>query len=319
METTCSGAANYASTLMAIDGNSPSSHVVLASTAGHGGYRIDQLNKTSAWYTNFLAHVSGAHALDANHAVHAIGWIQGENDLIVPTSYSTYRAALSQLQADAETDIKAITGQTHPAYLITYQLSWGIRNNSGIALAQLDLAQKNAKIFLATPTYHLPHAADNIHLTAIGYKWIGAYFGRAYKALVDGYEPQWLNPRSATVRGTEVRVRFDVPVGPMVLDSDKLAVTTDSGFKVMDDATAASIISIKIDGQDVVITLNATPVGAVKVRYALDYLGTGLVITNGASGNLRDSSPDVINISGVNRPLWNVCPAFEMSATKLGE
>lgn len=318
-ETACSGAANYASTLMALDGNNPSSHVVLASTAGHGGYRIDQLNKASAWYTNFLAHVSGAHALDANHAVHAIGWLQGENDISYPTSYATYRAALSQLQSDAETDIKAITGQTHPAYLITYQVSWGVTGNSGIALAQLDLAQKNSKIFLATPTYHLPYASDNIHLTAIGYKWIGAYFGRAYKALVDGYEPQWLNPRSATVRGAEVRVRFDIPVSPMVLDRTNLAATTNSGFSVMDGAAAATISSIKVDGQDVVITLSATPAGAVKVRYALDYLGTGLALTNGASGNLRDSSPDVIKISGVDRPLWNVCPSFEMSAIKLGE
>lgn len=318
-ETACSGAANYASTLMALDGNNPSSHVVLASTAGHGGYRIDQLNKASAWYTNFLAHVSGAHALDVNHAVHAIGWLQGENDISYPTSYATYRAALSQLQTDAETDIKLITGQMHPAYLITYQVSWGITGNSGIALAQLDLAQQNSKIFLATPTYHLPYASDNIHLTAVGYKWIGAYFGRAYKALVDGYEPQWLNPRSATVRGAVVRVRFDVPVGPMVLDSIGLADTTDSGFRVLDGAAGKAISSIKVDGQDVVITLFATPTGTVKVRYALDYLGTGLAMTNGASGNLRDSSPDVINISGVDRPLWNVCPAFEMTAIKLGE
>lgn len=318
-ETACSGAANYASTLMALDGNNPSSHVVLASTAGHGGYRIDQLNKASAWYTNFLAHVSGAHALDANHAVHAIGWLQGENDISYPTSYATYRAALSQLQSDAETDIKAITGQTHPAYLITYQVSWGVTGNSGIALAQLDLAQKNSKIFLATPTYHLPYAPDNIHLTAIGYKWIGAYFGRAYKAIVDGYEPQWLNPRSATIRGAQLRIRFDVPSGPMVLDSVGLAATTDSGFKVLDGASTATISNIKVDGHDVVITLSTTPSGAVKVRYAMDYIGAGLLMTNAASGNLRDSSPDVIRISGVDRPLWNVCPAFEMNAIKLGE
>lgn len=318
-ETACSGAANYASTLMAIDGVNPSSHVVLASTAGCGGYRIDQLRKPASWYNNFLAHISGAHALDSNHAVHAVGWLQGETDITAPTSYSTYRAALEQLQVEVDTDIKTITGQSHPVYLITYQVSYGITGNNGIALAQLDLAQKNSKIFLATPTYHLPYASDNIHLTAVGYKWIGAYFGRAYKALVDGYEPQWLNPRSATVRGAVVRVRFDVPVGPMVLDATNLAATTDSGFKVLDGVSPATISSIKVDGRDVVITLSAAPAGAVKVRYALDYLGAGLLLTNGASGNLRDSSPDVINISGVDRPLWNVCPAFEMTAIKLGE
>lgn len=83
-ETPCSGAANYASTLLAIDGVAPSDHIVLASTAGHGGYRINQLEKGSAWYSNLIAHVTGAQALNSNHAVHALCWLQGENDISPP-------------------------------------------------------------------------------------------------------------------------------------------------------------------------------------------------------------------------------------------
>ncbi|EXC10564.1 cellulosome enzyme domain protein, partial [Acinetobacter baumannii 724909] len=50
------------------------------------------------------------------------------------------------------------------------------------------------------------------------------------------------------------------------------------------------------------------------VRYALDYLGAGLSIDGGASGNLRDSTTDSIEIAGVERPLYHVCPHFELTA-----
>ena len=318
-ETVCSGAANYASTQMALRGTLPSSHVILASTAGHGGYRIANLKKSAPWYSTLTDHVSNAHLLNADHAVHAVGWVQGENDVTAPTSYSTYRADLNQLQIDMETDIKAITGQTHPVYLLSYQCSWSITTNSAIALAQLDLCQKNPKFALVTPTYHLTYAGDNIHLTAVGYKRLGAYFGRAYAAIVRGERPQWLNPVSATVRGSEIRVRFDVPQLPLVLDTLTLAVTANHGFAVLDGGSSATISSIKTDGRDVIITLSATPAGAVTVRYALDYLGAGLSIGNGASGNLRDSTTDTINIGGAIKPLYHVCPAFELAAIKLGE
>lgn len=189
-----------------------------------------------------------------------------------------------------------------------------------MALAHLDLAQKNEKFFLVTPCYHLPFAVDQVHLTAAGYKWMGAYFGRAYKTLVmDGNQPKWLNPISATRRGAVVRVRFDVPAGPLVLDATTLAITTDHGFKVLDGASPAAISNISIDGPDVVITLSAAPSGAATVRYGLDYLGAGLIMSNGASGNLRDSAPETITISGVVRPLYNVCPHFEMLAVAVGE
>lgn len=45
-ETCCSGAANYASRAMMLEnGIDPKDHVIFASTAAHGGYRIDQLKK----------------------------------------------------------------------------------------------------------------------------------------------------------------------------------------------------------------------------------------------------------------------------------
>src|SRR5690606_12823804 len=51
-ETHCSGLANYASRAMMIEnGVNPENHIIFASTAGHGGYTIDQLKKGAAWYS----------------------------------------------------------------------------------------------------------------------------------------------------------------------------------------------------------------------------------------------------------------------------
>lgn len=317
-ETSCSGAANFASTLLAQNGVLPSDHIILASTAGRGGYRIDQLQKGAGWYQNFLRHVDGAHALNADHAVHAICWVQGENDVAL-TDYATYRARLEKLQIDMEADIKQRTKQTHPVYFLTYQLSAGTMKSPDIAAAHLDLVQKSSRFFLATPTYHFPYATDKVHLTAIGYKWMGAYFGRSYASLVAGDKPKWLNPVSATLRESVIRVRFDVPSMPLVLDSTGLADTTDSGFRITADGVDVPIVDVSVDQSEVVITLGSSPSGVVMVRYGLDYTGTGLAPENTGSGNLRDSAPETITIEGEVYPLWNICPTFSIPVTILGE
>ena len=324
-ETPCSGAANYAVELAAMEGGvQPSSHVVLASTAGHGGYSIDQLKKGTAWYQKVIDHVTAAKALatiaEKSYAVHAFAWIQGETDTDQNTkTQAAYRDLLRQLQRDIEADIKAIDGKDRPAPCVTYQVTYGIKKTPNIALAQLELAQTDSRFFLVTPCYHLPFAPDKTHLTAAGYKWIGCYFGRAYKRLVkDGVEPQFINPVSAVCRGTVLSIRFKVPVAPLVLDAATLAATTDHGFKVQDDTGALTLSDIRVvNGNTVQATLNRALGANPTARYGLDYLGIGLAILNGASGNLRDSESASASIGGVSRPLYNVCPHFQLPIISL--
>lgn len=325
-ETFCSGAANYASTLLAVEnGIDPAGHIIFASTAGKGGTKIADLVKGTAWYnSNFLPHVNGAYNLNTNSAVHAICWAQGEtdNDQSTPTSFATYRSYLQQLQVSAEADIKAVNGQISPVHFLTYQTSYKIRTSTGVALAQLDLATNNEKFHFVSPCYHLPFYTDGTHLTNVGYKWLGAYFGRAYKTLVhDQCFPQFLRPVSAILRGKVLTLTLDPPVSPVVIDTTNLAVAKDYGFMVKGRTTGSAIpiSAIETAGNQVRLTLTAIPTEAVTIRYALDYLGTGLNIVNGASGNLRDSEPAVINIQGVDRPLFNVCPHFELNVIKVGE
>ncbi|PPC46166.1 cellulosome protein [Acinetobacter baumannii] len=321
-ETPCSGAANYASRAMMLEnGINPKDHVIFCSAAGHGGYRIDQLEKGTTWYEFLLHHVSEAKRLNSGktYKVQAIAWVQGENDAITgtQTSYELYRQKLEKLQRDANDDIKEITGQVDDIKFISYQLSYAARTWSAQALVQLHLAQESDSFALSTPMYHMPYAPDNIHLTNVGYKWMGAYFGRAYKQLiVDNRKPDFINPKGAQLIGDEIHIHFDVPKAPLVIDTTTLAPTTDSGFKVLVNDASATISSITAENDKVIIKISSTPAASasVKVRYALDYLGAGISITGGASGNLRDSTTDSIKIAGVERPLYHVCPHFELTA-----
>ncbi|EPB4425824.1 sialate O-acetylesterase, partial [Acinetobacter baumannii] len=291
-ETPCSGAANYASRAMLLEnGIKPEDHVIFASTAGHGAYRIDQLEKGTAWYSFFLSHVIKAKELNgSDYKVQVVCWVQGENDAIanIQTSYEIYRQKLEKLQADVSADIKAITGQTDDVKFITYQLSYAARTWNAQALVQLHLAQESDAFAMATPMYHMPYASDNVHLTNVGYKRMGAYFGRAYKQLVvDNRKPDFINPKVAQLIGDEIHINFDVPKVPLVLDTTTLALTTDHGFKVLVNGSKATISNIATQEDKVILKISEPPTGEVKVRYALDYLGTGINLTGGASGNLR--------------------------------
>lgn len=320
-ETHCSGLANYASqAMMRENGINPQDHVIFASTAGHGGYTIDQLKKGSAWYSVLIDHVNKAKSLNVGKSYHVpvVPWIQGENNAVsggLQTPYAVYKAGLIQLQSDANTDIKAITGQADPVRFITYQMSYAARTWPDIAKAQLDLARENDNFMLATPMYHFPYAGDNVHLTNVGYKWMGAYFARAYKQyMIDGRKPDFINPISAYIKGNQVIVKFDVPTLPLKIDTSTLASTTNAGFKVMNGASEIAITSVTASDDTVILQLASAPTASVQVRYALDYLGTGLTITGGASGNLRDSTTDSTEIAGAIKPLYHVCPHFEMTA-----
>lgn len=320
-ETPCSGAANYASRAMMIEnGINPKDHVIFCSTAGHGGYRIDQLEKGTSWYNFLLRHVTEAKRLNAGktYKVQAIAWVQGENDAVSSqkTSYAIYKEKLQKLQSDVNKDIKELTGQSDDIKFITYQLSYASATWSDQALAQLHLVQESDHFALSTPMYHVPYAIDNIHLTNVGYKWMGAYFGRAYKQLViDNKKPDFINPITAKIQNNKIIIKFDVPKKPLVLDVTTLATTTDLGFKVLDASNIQlPITDISVFEDEVHINLSTAPTGDIKVRYALDYKGTGLTATGLASGNLRDSTTDTITINNTVKPLYHVAPHFELTA-----
>ncbi|HHF7820972.1 TPA: sialate O-acetylesterase [Klebsiella pneumoniae] len=321
-ETVCSGMANYATYLAyAENGIAPSSHVLLISSAGKSGAPISELKKGTEWYNSqFTQHLTRGFDVNPDLAIQCIPWVQGESNSdgrAEDGTRSAYRGRLRQLRIDAEADAKAKTGQTTPVPMIVYQHSTNIRTNTNTALAFYDLiTEKDSLFFFATPTYMFPHAVDTLHLTAVGYKWMGCYFGRAYKQMMhDRIRPRFIHPISATYVGGVIRWKFNVPQAPLVLDTENLAPTQDYGFSVYSGGVKVAIISVSIEnGDTVVIDTGESSLSSVVVKYGIDYLGTGLNIQSGASGNLRDSTPDTVLIAGEKRPLFYLCPHLEFNA-----
>ncbi|MEB7619833.1 sialate O-acetylesterase [Klebsiella aerogenes] len=321
-ETICSGMANYATYLAyAENGIAPYSHVILISSAGKSGAPISELKKGTAWYSNqFTQHLTRGFDVNPDLAIQCIPWVQGESNSDGRTEDGTkaaYKASLTTLRLNIEADAQAKTGQTTPVPMIVYQHSTNIRTNTNTALAFYDLiTEPDSLFFFATPTYMFPHAVDTLHLTADGYKWMGCYFGRAYKQMMhDKIRPRFIHPVSATYVGSVVRVKFNVPQAPLVLDTANLAPTQDYGFSVYSGGVKAVINSVSIEnGDTVVINTAASSLSSVIVKYGIDYLGTGLNIQAGASGNLRDSTPETVIIDGISRPLFYLCPHVEINA-----
>ncbi|ODM46143.1 hypothetical protein A9320_26845 [Ruegeria sp. PBVC088] len=326
VETGVAACCNYAASLAAQDGVDPSNFILLGSSAGQGSQTIAELSKENAddWYrTQLYEQIEAAVAINSDYSLVAVPWFQGESDVLEPpTSEAAYKAALEQLVADINFDANFINPGNGPVHLLTYQTLVRSRITPGISRAQWQAAKSHALIHLVTPIYHIEHATDDTHLTAGGYRHLAAYFGRAVDYLRQGLEPPSLRPISATRRGAEIRVRMDVPTLPLVLDTTDLPSTTDYGFAVEDTTGVLTIDSVTVDGNEVVITTTTTPSGATEVRYARDYISGSVPAdfpSSAATGNLRDSTPGTIDVSGADKPLWYPAIHFDLPVTELSE
>jgi len=322
-ETVVAGMCNYARTRAAIErGEDPDAVAILGASLGKGGSPIVGLSKGTTHYDDVLvaAAFTRMFAIDSAYKVTAFGWLQGEGDQTNLETKAYYKPLLATLQSDIESDVQAINGQTEPVYCLTYQTNKSTLIQSDIPMAQLELAQESDRFFLVSPIYFLTFNGG-LHLDNVGYKWLGGYFGRSFDALYSGHQPQWLNPVSATMRGAQVKVKFDVPVLPLRFDQTNIALATDYGFAVEDTTGVLTISAIRIERDTVVIDLSTTPNGATEVRYGLDYTGAGMAISthNGGSGNLRDSAPEVIAINGTDYPLFNWCPHVALTCHAISE
>lgn len=321
-ETVCSGMANYASlSMLRDDGVMPDEHPIFSGAPGQGSTSIAALSKGGAAWTKFENFVKNMPVVNVGKscALHAISWLQGENDQAPDrTPYATYLAALLQLQVDITELAQTELGQKTPVYMLTYQHNTHTTINNSATQRAFVQAQRQSDYFtLVTPTYPFPHNTDTIHLTSVSYKWLSAYFGRAYTQLViERRRPDNVFPMGATWSGNEVRVKFRVPAAPLTFNTTRVPLTTNYGFKVQTAAgVAIDISSVAIEGDDtVLITLSSTPAAAPLVRYALDYLAPGLVIVNGASGNLCDSTNEKCTFGGTDYSMEYYSPAFELQS-----
>lgn len=292
---------------------------ILISTPGYGATTIGQLSKGGSHFSRMVEQATYgktlANAAGKTHAVQAVTWTQGESDYISGTTQAAYVTALNTMIADINADIKAATGQTKNIPVIGYQISSHIYYASDdfpdIALAQLEVEAANPLFCIACAMYPFEYHSGG-HITNVSTRWLGGYYGLAYKRIViNGEDWKPLKPISSVRQSNFVEIRFNVPSGKLTFDGTQVAAQTNYGFTLQDqNGNAMTISSVEIIDTDRV-RINAgtaIPAGA-KVRYAF----SGDTI-NG-KGNLRDSQGDTITFAmpvGQPKRMDNWCLIFEL-------
>ena len=301
-------------------------HVVLVSLHGRSGNTYWCLRKGGCSYQggkgyvlpfdDGMMEVTDAMALaksaGKSYVVRAVTAIHGESDHYgystgtaeVPlpgtdgvSTLANYSEELLEWQRDYEASVKAITGQTVPVPLLISQMHlWTNVAHSQVVEWQYDAHVKSkGKVVLVTPGYLFPYATDCLHYTSDGQRWIGEYFAKAYSRIVfEGLPWEPVRPRSVTLAGNVVTVKYYVPKPPLVLDTTRVADAGNDGFEFVDAGGAnVTISSVAVTAPDTVtVTLAGAPAPGGHLRYAFTApLPNCPGPMTGVRGNLRDSDP----------------------------
>lgn len=251
--------------------------------------------------------------------------IHGEQDGNLKNT--NYTNNLIEWLSDFNADVKAITEQAENLKMLLCQTNSasGYGNVSGIsssdfpsALLQLKAHEENENIFLVTPKYFLPYR-DHAHITNIGDRILGEYYGKAYLSIetTGTWEP--LRPISLLGMGDKITVTFAGNVGQLVFDTTLVQPATNYGFEYM-DSKGRQITNVEIKGiNQVEITLDGDMGYNAWLSYAYqnglsgdENQAAGL----GERGNLRDSDTAVSVYDGA--PLYNWCVTFKKQVKRAG-
>src|SRR3954447_24868978 len=128
-----------------------------------------------------------------------------------------------------------MTGQAEPIPMFHSQMnSWTKLNadRSRIPIDQLAVhIASGGKTVLVGPKYHLPYAADGLHLTNDGYRHMGEDYAKVYRQVIlRGMKWEPLRPRTITRDGATITVKFFVPVPPLKLDDELVTNPAAYGF-----------------------------------------------------------------------------------------
>ena len=285
---------------------------------GQGGIEIVKLLKGNGtgYYERMIAQMQALVALKSG--VETVGmevlpFIHGERDYLLATTGSAYKASLATLCSTIASDAIAEFGQTNTVLVLATQVASHIGNNNQvnaqIALAQVEAVDEIVNFHLVCPMYFLPFKGTDVHLSALGYVWLGGYIAQAYKRLVvDGAVWEIVKPASYSVAGNVCEITYSVPTvhdldNELVWDTALVPAQTNYGFRLFNSSDVEQTISsVAIaDGNKVVITAAST-IGA---GWYIDYARQG-DSTKGL-GNLRDKAGDVLRAQTrpFNVPLHN--------------
>jgi len=272
---------------------------------GRGGQPYSTIRKGTNCYANIIAAATKACALAV-----AKGWVpfipfvtivHGEAD----GASLTYYDDLIEWQDDLNTDLKAITGQAADIFFLISQPSAFSAGNHLSGLAMVKAMEDFPDLFtVAAPNYQFRtlYDADLTHLTGPGYYALGRdYLARAalQQAYGGGWRPLWPIRADATWDGTTLTVPFNVPVGPLVLDTVTLPDPGSYGFKAVDGSGDFPILTAALAAGNTAMAFTFTRAksGAATLQYALTGYGMPKVLADQPRGNLRDSAPGAPNWS----------------------
>lgn len=252
--------------------------------------------------------------------VGAIFMTHGETD----TGNAKYEEELQRLWSDYNSDLKAITGQKQDVLMIVSQHN-RLGDFSPATIAQWKVGVDNPKnIVCSGPKYQYQYTTfDQLHMITDSYRLLGEKYAQVYfERVVLGHNWTPLEPLNVRQKGSEICIKFHVPVKPLVWDAtlgqphiSSPEWANGKGFEVTDKlGKRLSIKSAEIRGQDtVVLTLDSDPGPGTRVSYALVGEPTLRNPRYGATphwGLLRDSDPFVGYNTKLPQP--NFCVAFEM-------
>jgi len=294
-----------------------------ATASGQGSSTVLELSKGTKGYQRLIKDIQAAKNIAGKQgktfSVGAIGWTQGEKDYNENTTYDDYKLRLEQLNADINNDIAQITLQNTQIPLIIGQISSQNRAidsmiDPNIALAQLDLCINHPNFTLATPMYMLEYFLDNTHMTSINYRILASYYGYAMKKLLIDEVKNFISPKEHYLEENTLTIKFNVPVMPLVFDTERVVDPGNFGFSIKDSSgSAISINGIEIiEGDTVRIICASIP---YTVSYAINGKNKKAGRLEGPRGCLRDSQGDsiVFDPGGTNWKLHNWTPIFKLT------
>lgn len=249
----------------------PSDAGLLISNHARGAQGILSLNKGTIPYQNSITAITQAKAdCDARglpYSVPCISWNQGQHD--GGMAEGVYYGHLVQLQADYEADIQAITGQTGRIPMIITQMSnWTApvynRSFSWIPHDQYKVSIDFPDRFsVSGPQYWLPSNNDGIHLPAESYARDGVALAGAIGEHINGRKWKPTACVRAQLQGTKLILDFNVPEGPLTLDTYNVTDPGMYGLRWIDSTMSASVVDVRVVGYKTLeVTLSNVPTGS---------------------------------------------------------
>lgn len=292
--------------------------VYLYRAVGRGATSIDDLDKAGGGfiYTDGLADLEKAVEIAALYGkevrLNYVTWTHGQQDRAAMTR-TEYKAKMVQLASDYNTDVNAIIPGNGVVNFVTSQMAAArYGNSSEVSLAQLDAAIEAPNVFLSTPEYIFRYS-DAVHLRPIDYAVLGEYQAKAIRSIDKTGQWEPLRPKSASLAGQTITLKFNVPKGALTFDVNHLPHAKNYGLLYSDDLQSAEIRSVKItDSDEIKIQLSQVPTGAnPNVSYAFEGINGIDGFMSGAWGNIRDQD-ETMSFQVAGRRLHNWCVIFKL-------